>query len=91
MLTFFIWYGVVRFLLETLRSNNWLFFGVPVAQLVSLGFVGIALAVLVLRHRRPRAELAAAEPLGSDHTQLVPVTLEEPPTDDAPTGDDSPP
>ena len=32
---FFIWYGVVRFVLEFLRSGNWTFFGVPTAQIVS--------------------------------------------------------
>ncbi|MBI3748264.1 MAG: prolipoprotein diacylglyceryl transferase, partial [Chloroflexi bacterium] len=50
-LTFFIWYGVVRFALETLRNDNWTFFGVPTAQLVSLLFVLPALAILLWRHR----------------------------------------
>ena len=48
---FFIWYGLVRFALETLRSDNWTFYGVPVAQLVSLAFVVGAVAVLFWRHR----------------------------------------
>jgi phosphatidylglycerol:prolipoprotein diacylglycerol transferase len=51
LLVFFIWYGVVRFGLETLRSDNWTFFGVPTAQLVSILFAGIALIVLIYRHR----------------------------------------
>ena len=38
-LVFFIWYGVVRFVLETLRNDNWTFFGVPMAQIVSLLFI----------------------------------------------------
>ena len=50
-LVFFIWYGVVRFGLETLRSDNWTFFGVPTAQLVSILFAGTALIVLIYRHR----------------------------------------
>ena len=50
-LTFFIWYGVVRFGLETLRHDNWTFFGVPMAQIVSLLFIVPALAILIWRHR----------------------------------------
>ena len=41
LLTFFIWYGVTRFALETLRADNWTFFGVPTAQIVSLAFIAI--------------------------------------------------
>ena len=48
---FFIWYGLVRFGLETLRSENWTFFGVPTAQVVSLAFVVGAVVVLFWRHR----------------------------------------
>jgi phosphatidylglycerol:prolipoprotein diacylglycerol transferase len=61
VLIFLIWYGLVRFGLETLRTSNWLFFGIPVAQIVSLAFVGTALAILAYRHRRPRS--ADDEPL----------------------------
>ena len=50
-LSFFIWYGVVRFGLETLRQDNWTFFGVPTAQIVSLLFIVPALATLIWRHR----------------------------------------
>jgi phosphatidylglycerol:prolipoprotein diacylglycerol transferase len=50
-LTFFIWYGVVRFALETLRHDNWTFFGVPMAQIVSLLFIVPGLAILIWRHR----------------------------------------
>jgi phosphatidylglycerol---prolipoprotein diacylglyceryl transferase len=48
---FFIWYGVVRFGLETLRHDNWTFFGVPMAQIVSILFVVPALLILIWRHR----------------------------------------
>jgi phosphatidylglycerol:prolipoprotein diacylglycerol transferase len=51
LLGFFIWYGLTRFLLETLREDNWLFFGVPVAQLVSLAFIIPSIALLLYRHR----------------------------------------
>jgi phosphatidylglycerol:prolipoprotein diacylglycerol transferase len=60
---FFVWYGVVRFGLETLRHDNWLFFGVPTAQLFSLGFIVAGLGIIAYRHRRPgpsSAEVDAA-------------------------------
>ena len=51
LLIFFVWYGLVRFVLETLREGNWTFNGVPVAQIVSLLFVIPALVILAWRHR----------------------------------------
>jgi phosphatidylglycerol:prolipoprotein diacylglycerol transferase len=48
---FFIWYGVVRFLLEPFRQDNWTFNGIPTAQLVSIGFIAVGLAAIVWRHR----------------------------------------
>ena len=51
LLMFFVWYGVVRFVLETFRNDNWTFFGVPTAQVVSLAFIIPSLAILVWRHR----------------------------------------
>ena len=50
-LLFFIWYGVVRFGLETLREDNWIFYSIPMAQIVSLLFVVPAIALLFWRHR----------------------------------------
>jgi len=51
VLGFFMWYGAVRFALETLRADNWLFFGVPTAMIVSSLFVVISVAILAYRHR----------------------------------------
>lgn len=51
ILTFFIWYGLVRFGLEFLRQENWTFFGAPTAQVVSVLFVVPALVTLAWRHR----------------------------------------
>ena len=42
---------VVRFVLETLRHDNWTFFGVPTAQVVSIVFIAPALVILAWRHR----------------------------------------
>ena len=41
LLIFFIWYGVTRFLLEFLRDDNWTFFGIPTAQIVSMAFIAV--------------------------------------------------
>ena len=54
LLVFFIWYGTTRFVLESLRADNWTFFGVPTAQIVSMAFIAIGVVGLILRHRRSR-------------------------------------
>ena len=51
LLLFFVWYGLVRFVLEAFRQDNWTFFGVPTAQIVSILFVVPALVILAWRHR----------------------------------------
>ena len=51
LLTFFVWYGVVRFFLEPLRQENWTFNGIPTAMLVSLGFIAVGVIALLWRHR----------------------------------------
>ena len=52
LLLFFVWYGLVRFVLEMFRQDNWTFFGIPTAQIVSMLFVFPALVILAWRHRR---------------------------------------
>jgi len=51
ILGFFIWYGIVRFVLETLRHANWTFDGLAVAQIVSAAFIVPSLLILFWRHR----------------------------------------
>lgn len=51
LLIFFIWYAVVRFALETLRTGNWTVGGIPTAMLVSVVLIAGSLAVLAWRHR----------------------------------------
>jgi phosphatidylglycerol:prolipoprotein diacylglycerol transferase len=58
---FFIWYGVVRFGLETLRADNWTFFGVPMAQIFSTIFILIGIAILFVRHVRGAPKLVAVD------------------------------
>ena len=55
LLVFFIWYGSVRFVLESFKADNWVVFGIPTAQLIAGATVVGAAAILVIRHlRRPR-------------------------------------
>ncbi|HET7728053.1 MAG TPA: prolipoprotein diacylglyceryl transferase [Candidatus Limnocylindrales bacterium] len=58
-LIFFIWYATVRLILETFRTGNWTFFGIPVAMLVSGSVIVAAVAVLAWRHRPGAAGVAA--------------------------------
>jgi phosphatidylglycerol---prolipoprotein diacylglyceryl transferase len=55
LFVFFVWYGVTRLILETLRADNWTFFGVPVAQIISLSVILIGVGGLLYRHRRAHA------------------------------------
>jgi phosphatidylglycerol:prolipoprotein diacylglycerol transferase len=55
-LIFIIWYAVVRFALETFRTGNWTFFGVPTAMLVSAIAIVATLLVLAYRHRPGAAD-----------------------------------
>jgi phosphatidylglycerol:prolipoprotein diacylglycerol transferase len=56
LLVFFIWYGAVRFVVESLKADNWLFFGMPTAQVIAAITVIGAAVILVARHVRPPAD-----------------------------------
>jgi phosphatidylglycerol---prolipoprotein diacylglyceryl transferase len=53
LLVFFIWYGAVRFAVESLKADNWTFFGVPTAQIIAAITVAAATVILIARHARP--------------------------------------
>lgn len=64
-LLYFVWYGVERSLLETLRSGwNWTFFGLATAQLVGLGAAVAAIVAIVVRHWWVRQHPVPVGPLG---------------------------
>jgi phosphatidylglycerol---prolipoprotein diacylglyceryl transferase len=58
---FFIWYGVVRFALETLRADNWTFYGIPMAQIFSTISIVLGLAIILVRRLRRAPTLDAAD------------------------------
>ena len=74
LLIFFVWYGLTRFALEGLRSGNWTFFGIPTAQIVTLGFILFGILGLVYRHGPGRPDVTAAD--------LLPGAASEPTVDD---------
>jgi phosphatidylglycerol:prolipoprotein diacylglycerol transferase len=79
---FIIWYALVRFTLEYMRQGyNWTFFGIPTAQVVSLGFVVFAILVLLYRHR-PGAMSGAATRDDAGPEEATPAASAEP--EDAP-------
>lgn len=77
LLVFFIWYGIVRFLLETFRTANWTFFGVPMAMIVSGAVVLAAAAILVWRHRPGRPPDPVTEPVAETPSAPVPGPASE--------------
>jgi phosphatidylglycerol:prolipoprotein diacylglycerol transferase len=63
-LLYFVWYGVERSVLETLRGGwNWTILGIPMAQLVGLGAAFISIVAIVVRHRYVRDHPASGEPV----------------------------
>jgi phosphatidylglycerol:prolipoprotein diacylglycerol transferase len=52
LLVFLIWFGAVRFAVESLKADNWRLFGFPTAQIVATITVLGAAAILVARHSR---------------------------------------
>jgi phosphatidylglycerol:prolipoprotein diacylglycerol transferase len=88
LLIFLVWYGLTRFALEFLRHDNWTFFGVPTAQLVTLGFILVGLVGLWYRHGPGRPPYTAADLLPDHGTE--PTAEEEEAAfwdDDAPDAD----
>jgi phosphatidylglycerol---prolipoprotein diacylglyceryl transferase len=65
-LIFFIWYASVRFLLEFLRIDNWTFFGIPTAQVISTIVIVVSIVLLVERHRRIPPGLSQPAPVADD-------------------------
>jgi phosphatidylglycerol---prolipoprotein diacylglyceryl transferase len=63
LLIFFIWYGLTRFALEGLRTGNWTFFGIPTAQIVTLGFILFGVIGLLYRHGPGRPDALAVDQL----------------------------
>jgi phosphatidylglycerol---prolipoprotein diacylglyceryl transferase len=61
LLIFFVWYGLTRFALESLRSGNWTFFGIPTAQIVTLGFILFGVLGLIYRHGPGRPNALAVD------------------------------
>ena len=88
ILIFFIWYAIVRFLLENLRTGNWFVGGVPTAQLMSILFGLGAFLVLLYRHRRPFEPVAETALEAGDRGVAPADDLDDDWDDEAEDGDD---
>jgi phosphatidylglycerol:prolipoprotein diacylglycerol transferase len=89
MAIFFIWYAVVRFALETLRADNWTFFGIPTAMVVSGAVILASLVFLAYRHG-PWArdhDVWGEPPQRADDTDVIEDEIFE--DDDVLDGDDA--
>jgi phosphatidylglycerol---prolipoprotein diacylglyceryl transferase len=81
-LLYFVWYGIERSALETLRSGwNWTFFGLATAQLVGLSAAAVAILAIGIRHWWVRWHPEGASGGSSEST---PRPIE--PVEAAPTG-----
>jgi phosphatidylglycerol:prolipoprotein diacylglycerol transferase len=69
LLIFLVWYGVTRFALEGLRVDNWTFFGIPTARIVTLGFILVGLLGLIYRHGPGRPPELAVDLLPDRSTE----------------------
>ncbi|HEY2887894.1 MAG TPA: prolipoprotein diacylglyceryl transferase [Candidatus Limnocylindrales bacterium] len=59
-----IWYAIVRYVLENLRTGNWKLEGIATAQLFSIGFIALAVALLAYRHRTaPPEDMVGVPPM----------------------------
>jgi phosphatidylglycerol:prolipoprotein diacylglycerol transferase len=86
VLIFFVWYAVVRFLLENLRTGNWRLDGIATAQLFSILFALGALVILIYRHRTipPAMESAWPETVEPADAEKPEADSESPPDPDLP-------
>jgi phosphatidylglycerol---prolipoprotein diacylglyceryl transferase len=84
---FFIWYGVVRFGLETLRSDNWTFYGIPTAQLFSVLFIVAGLILIAWRQAGRAPTLAEVDQRARTEREAAEREAAETQPDDAPEGD----
>jgi phosphatidylglycerol---prolipoprotein diacylglyceryl transferase len=76
LLIFFVWYGLTRFLLEFLRHDNWTFFGIPTAQIVTVGFMLVGVVGLLYRHGPGRPPYTAADLLPETDEPLTAAEAE---------------
>ena len=77
LMIFFIWYGLTRFALEGLRTGNWTFFGIPTAQIVTLGFILFGVLGLLYRHGPGRPDVLAVDLLPDRSAERTPDDEED--------------
>jgi phosphatidylglycerol:prolipoprotein diacylglycerol transferase len=89
-LLYFVWYGLERGALETLRGGwNWTFFGLPMAQLVGLGAAAVAVAAIIVHHWWVRQHPTPAESAAAAIETAAVPSAAEPAPPDAPAAEPS--
>ncbi len=54
---YFIWYGIGRYLIETLRTDSLMFLNIRIAQLISIIFILIGIGVLIYSLKQKKEEI----------------------------------
>ena len=54
---YFIWYGIGRFLIETLRTDSLMFLNIKIAQIISIIFILIGIGVLIYSLKQKKEEI----------------------------------
>ena len=66
-LIYFVWYGVERSVLETMRGGwNWTLAGIPMAQLVGGGAALVSIGAILIRHWYVRRHPESGEPFAPE-------------------------
>ena len=53
---YLIWYGLIRFAIETFRTDSLMFMGFKAAQIVSIIMILVGIIILIIQIRKPKLE-----------------------------------
>jgi hypothetical protein len=84
---FFIWYGAVRFALETLRTDNWILLGIPTAQIVSVAFMVVGVLGLLWRNSGPAGRRSESDEPDELDAEVDGADFDDDPVADPHAGD----
>ena len=53
---YLIWYGIIRFFIESFRTDSLMLLNIKVAQLVSILMIIVGIAIIIIQNRKPKLE-----------------------------------